>query len=117
MLVSSLSLLVEAAALGSLDAPVTALVILYIGPEIILPVASAIASLIGLLLMFWRYVVKTVRKVFRRLFSRKRDVVGAEKLVDFTTKPDLLERLAKRLGASAGEAMAAASGLNRLLLR
>lgn len=46
-----------------------------------------------------------------------REVVGAEKLVDFTTKPDLLERLAKRIGASAGEAMATASGLNRFPLR
>jgi hypothetical protein len=59
----------------------------------------------------------SLRSPWRAAGEVAREVVGAEKLVDFTTKPDLLERLAKRIGASAGEAMAAASGLNRFPLR
>jgi protease-4 len=39
-----------------------------------------------------------------------REVVGEEELVDFTTKGDPLERLAKRLGAAAGETFARFSG-------
>jgi protease-4 len=36
-----------------------------------------------------------------------REVIGVEKIVDFTPAPDYLERLAKRFGMAAGEAVAA----------
>lgn len=52
------------------DSSLGPVVFLYLGPETILPVASFIAGIIGVLLMFWRYVVKFVRKTFKRLFAR-----------------------------------------------
>jgi len=39
-----------------------------------------------------------------------REVVGVEEIVDFTTKEDPFERLARRFGAAAGEALARISG-------
>lgn len=46
---------------------------LYIGPDVLMPVASAIAALVGILLMFWRRTVafaqriaQAVAGVFRR---------------------------------------------------
>lgn len=41
-----------------------------------------------------------------------REIVGAEDLVDFTAKEDPIERLAKRLGAAAGEAFARMTGFS-----
>jgi protease-4 len=41
-----------------------------------------------------------------------REIVGAEDLVDFTTKEDPIERLVKRLGAAAGEAFARMTGFS-----
>jgi len=41
-----------------------------------------------------------------------REVVGVEELVDFTAKDDPFERLAKRFGAAAGEALAKISGFD-----
>ncbi|HEX6134254.1 MAG TPA: hypothetical protein VFZ24_09825 [Longimicrobiales bacterium] len=46
---------------------------MYIGPEVIMPLASALAAVTGVLLMFWRRVVGTVRvtvQAFSRTFSR-----------------------------------------------
>jgi hypothetical protein len=47
--------------------------VLYIGPEVMMPVASAIAAAVGFLLMFWRRTVAAVQRaasavarVFRR---------------------------------------------------
>jgi len=63
-------LFVSTAAVVPLDALVTAFVFLYIGPELILPIASFIASIVGILLMFWRSIVRMVRTVFRRILGR-----------------------------------------------
>lgn len=41
-----------------------------------------------------------------------REVVGVEEMVDFTAKGDPLERLAKRFGAAAGEALGRVSGFS-----
>ena len=38
--------------------------------------------------------------------SVARDVIKAEEVVDYTLQPNLAERLAKRFGAAAGDAMA-----------
>ncbi|HLS56781.1 MAG TPA: S49 family peptidase [Zeimonas sp.] len=43
--------------------------------------------------------------------SVARDVIKAEKIVDFSTRKNLAERLARRFGATAGEAMARALGV------
>ncbi len=47
--------------------------VLYVGPEVLMPVASALAAIAGVLLMFWRRVVEFVRSVGARvvgLFGR-----------------------------------------------
>ena len=43
--------------------------------------------------------------------SVARDVIKAEDVVDFSTRKNLAERLARRLGATAGETMARALGI------
>lgn len=47
---------------------------LYVGPEIIMPLASLVAAIGGVLLMFWRRVVQGTTAVFRfatRVFRRQ----------------------------------------------
>jgi protease-4 len=41
-----------------------------------------------------------------------RDVIGVEDIVDFTPEEDVLERLAKQIGAGAAQAMSAVLGIN-----
>jgi hypothetical protein len=51
--------------------PELPLLFLYIGPETILPLTSALAAVVGVLLMFWQRFVGIVRWVWR-LVIRKR---------------------------------------------
>jgi hypothetical protein len=44
--------------------------VLYIGPDVFLPLTSALAAIMGVLLMFWHRVVAGVRKVWR-IVARK----------------------------------------------
>jgi hypothetical protein len=47
---------------------------LYIGPDVLMPVASAIAAVVGFLLMFWRRTVAFFRRAFGaigRRFARR----------------------------------------------
>lgn len=44
-------------------------VFLYFGPETVLPVASAIAGIIGVIMMFGRYIVTKGRKLFKQVFK------------------------------------------------
>jgi hypothetical protein len=39
---------------------------LYLGPETVVPFASILAAIVGMLLMAWRYVLGLVLRVFRR---------------------------------------------------
>lgn len=41
------------------------MLLLYLGPEVVAPVLSAIAAVGGVLLMFWRRVVATARSMVR----------------------------------------------------
>ena len=50
---------------------------MYLGPETIMPLASALAAISGVILMFWRKVVgfarmtaHAVQRTFTRLFAR-----------------------------------------------
>jgi hypothetical protein len=45
-------------------------VVLYVTPDQILPLTSALGALIGLLLMFWHRAIAVVRKVWQLLFNR-----------------------------------------------
>lgn len=49
-------------------------VALYIGPDVLMPVASALAAVVGFLLMFWKRTVAFFRWIFSsigRLFGRE----------------------------------------------
>lgn len=45
---------------------------MYIGPDVLMPVASAIAAVAGFLLMFWRRVVGSFRLLTQKLTGRLR---------------------------------------------
>ena len=36
---------------------------LYLGPQTVLPVASIIAALVGVILMFWRLILRFIKKL------------------------------------------------------
>jgi hypothetical protein len=48
--------------------------VLYVGPDVLMPVASAIAAVVGFLLMFWRRTVSVAQRAVQalaRLFGRR----------------------------------------------
>ena len=50
------------------------LFLLYIGPDVLLPIASALAAIAGVLLMFWHKTVGFFKKMFGaigRLFGKR----------------------------------------------
>jgi hypothetical protein len=47
---------------------------LYIGPESMLPLASALAAIGGVLLIFWQRFVGLVRKLWRVIVRKQVDV-------------------------------------------
>jgi hypothetical protein len=51
------------------DSALHAVMFLYFGPETVLPVASAIAGIIGVILMFGRYILSMGRKFFKQVFK------------------------------------------------
>ncbi|HEY2804485.1 MAG TPA: hypothetical protein VGI92_01380 [Gemmatimonadales bacterium] len=47
---------------------------LYVGPDVLMPLASAVAAVVGFLLMFWKRTVAFFQMIGRKiagLFSRK----------------------------------------------
>jgi hypothetical protein len=47
------------------------IVILYLGPETMMPVASALAGIVGAIIMFWQRLVRWTRKLIQYVKSRK----------------------------------------------
>jgi hypothetical protein len=45
--------------------------LLYIGPDVFMPLTSAIAAVAGLALMFWQKIAVTARSLWRAIFSRR----------------------------------------------
>ena len=45
--------------------------LLYIGPDLLLPFTSAIAAAVGVVLMFWHRLTGWLRSLWRTLFRRK----------------------------------------------
>jgi len=43
---------------------------MYVGPDSLMPLASAVAAVIGILLMFWRRTVAALRALSRFLSRR-----------------------------------------------
>jgi hypothetical protein len=50
------------------------MIMLYIGPETMLPLASALAAIGGVLLIFWQRFVGLVRKLWRLIVRKQVDV-------------------------------------------
>ena len=46
-------------------------VILYIGPDVLLPFTSAMAAIAGVVLMFWQRFVALFRRLWRMLLQPK----------------------------------------------
>jgi len=46
-------------------------VLLYIGPDVFLPLTSALAAVVGVVLMFWQRFVGWFRTLWRMVFRRK----------------------------------------------
>ncbi len=46
-----------------------------------------------------------------------REIIGAEKIVDYTIRPGLLERFAGRIGTAFADAIARTLGLQRTAIR
>ena len=44
--------------------------VLYVGPDQILPLTSLLGAIVGIILIFWRYVVGLAGKVWHLLFRR-----------------------------------------------
>ena len=42
-------------------------VVLYIGPDVFLPLTSALAAIAGVALMFWQRIVGFVRKTWHKM--------------------------------------------------
>jgi hypothetical protein len=62
------------------------IVLLYLGPETIMPVASAVAAVIGFLLIFWRMIVNGVKRTFRAVTGR-----GGESVAPSSAEPLLVD--------------------------
>ena len=45
-------------------------VVLYVGPDLILPLTSALAAIVGVLLMFWHRVTGLLGSVWNMVFQR-----------------------------------------------
>ena len=45
-------------------------IFLYLGPDTILPLGSAIAAIVGLILIFWRFIVGFIRRFFYKITGR-----------------------------------------------
>jgi len=54
------------------------LVFLYMGPETMMPLASALAAIVGALLMFWRRFVAIARRAYRELSLRIRAIAARQ---------------------------------------
>ncbi len=55
----------------------TVMLLGYIGPETMLPLASILAAGVGVILMFWRYIIQLIRRLFGAIFRRKKKNVDA----------------------------------------
>jgi hypothetical protein len=52
------------------DAGLWTLTLLYVGPDQILPLASFLSAFVGVILIFWRYLVGLVKRAWHTLVKR-----------------------------------------------
>ena len=74
-------------------------ILAYIGPETMLPVASALAAVVGALLLGWRWVVAGLRSGWR--FVMRKPDLDAEAPAPTLQAPDLGEHPGAASGGSA----------------
>jgi hypothetical protein len=48
----------------------------YLGPETMMPLASIVGVVVGMVLMFWRKLLLFVREAFRRVWPSAKDPVS-----------------------------------------
>jgi hypothetical protein len=46
-------------------------VLAYLGPDALMPLASGIAAVLGVILVFWGFLLQLIKRPFRTLFARK----------------------------------------------
>jgi len=54
--------------------------LLYLGPDSIMPLASVLAAIIGLILIFWRWIAAFFKKLFRRSSNQLQDSLPNESM-------------------------------------
>ena len=54
----------------------------YLGPNTVMPLASLLAAIVGIVLIFWRFIFGFFRKSFRRLVRKKDDTGMSERIED-----------------------------------
>jgi hypothetical protein len=64
------------------------LVILYIGPETFLPLASALTAMAGIIMMFFHRIVALVRKGFRFCRQKVSKLLGKSQVPELRTQDD-----------------------------
>jgi len=58
-----------------------AILLLYLGPETIMPLASVLGVVVGFLLIFWRILLKPFKKIFG-VFGGKNQVESSPSLAE-----------------------------------
>ena len=49
----------------------------YLGPNTVMPLASILAAIVGIILICWRFIYRFVRGAFLALFRKKDDSVAS----------------------------------------
>lgn len=44
--------------------------LLYIGPESVMPLATVVAAVIGVILILWRYVISFIKKAYHKVLRK-----------------------------------------------
>ena len=71
MRIVALALVVVLLIAGGHPSDVEPWMLLYIGPDLLLPFTSAIAAALGVVLMFWHRLTGWVRSLWRAIFRRR----------------------------------------------
>jgi hypothetical protein len=44
--------------------------LMYLGPESIMPIASVLAAIIGVILILWRYLIGIIKRAYKYLYHK-----------------------------------------------
>ena len=64
------------------------IILLYAGPDQILPLVSVLGTILGVLLVFWQRFVGLVRRIYQFLMSRTRGRHGEESMTEAKDRGD-----------------------------